>query len=317
VILLGWAKMYHQWGRRGPHWDGERREILELARKACALYPNYRHARNLLAEALQVNGRPEEALSTIEGAIRLRMRTGEEDSTDLAVRGVILYLQGKLEEAERVLLEALERYPGHGVLLNELAIAYERQGRNEEAAREFRALIDGGDGSANRYGHLAVVLNRLGRHEEAAEAAEEALRRLPKNTSAYEDLAFALWKLGRSEEGLEAAEVGIRELPGREHLHLVKGRILGDLGKLEEAAKEYCQELDLRLDDLESHEALGGLLRKRPDLASSPEVQAVGEAIEQRRSAGSCEAFLLETLSLIREHGKEGSGGGAPVPGGK
>jgi tetratricopeptide (TPR) repeat protein len=160
-----------------------------------------------------------------------------------------------------------------------------------------------------------VVLNRLGRHEEAVGAAEEALRRLPRNTSAHEELARALWKRGRSEEALEAAEAGIQALPGKERLYLVKGQILEDLGKLEEAAKAYCLELGLRLDDAESHEALRGLLRKQPGLAPSPEVRGVGEAIEQKGSAGGCEAFLLETLSLIRDLEREAIG--APAPPGK
>ena len=55
-------------------------------------------------------------------------------------------------------------------------------------------------------------------------------------------------------------------------------------------------------------EAIGGLLKARPDLASSREVRAVGDAIERRMSAGSCGAILLEMLSLIRGAGQDASG---------
>jgi serine/threonine protein kinase/thioredoxin-like negative regulator of GroEL len=315
LTMLAWAKMFNQWGRWGPRWDEERREVLELALKAVEIYPNDRHARCLLAEALQVNGRPEEALRTIDEAIRLRLRTGEECYYDLAIQGVILGLQGDIEGAERVLNDGLERYPRNRALTFELARTYELQGRYEEAEREFRALIERGDGMANRFGHLAGVLNRVGRFQEAAEAAEEGLRRLPKNTSAREHLAFALWKLGRSEEALACADAGILELPGRERLHLVKGMVLEDLGRLEEAAKAYSLELDLRLDDAEAHAALGGLLKRRPDLAAVQEVEAVAEAIERRMLSETCGPILLETFSLIREPGK--AGGGAPATAGE
>jgi serine/threonine protein kinase/tetratricopeptide (TPR) repeat protein len=308
LCLLAWAKLQLQWCRWGPRWDAERREILDLARKAKALYPNDRYARCTLAMALQVNGRPEEALKAIEEAVRFRARIGEDIVSDLWVHGVILKRQGKLKEAEGVFLRALERYSGNGLLCEGLARTYEAQGRYEEAAREYRSKIAQGDRSASTLSLLAGVLNRLGQYEEANGLAKEALEGLPRNTSASEELARALWKLGRSEEALEAAEAGIRELPGRENLHFVRGRILEDLGKPEEAAKAYCLELDLRLDHPEAHEALGGLLKRRPDLASTPEVQALGEAIERRKSAGSCKAILVETLSLIREPEKEASG---------
>ncbi|MBN1443526.1 MAG: tetratricopeptide repeat protein, partial [Planctomycetes bacterium] len=316
LFQLCWAKLQLQWHRRGPRWDDERREILEIARKAIDLYPNDRHAKVQLAYALQVNGRPEEALRTIENAVRSTSRISDVLDYDLVVYGVILRLQGKLQKAEEVLLEAVENCPRFKYFFAfELARTYECAGRDEEAEREYRALTAGGGGSANVYGCLAGVLNRLGRYKEAADAAKEALRRLPKNTCAHEELARALWKLGRSEEAIEAADVGIQEIPGREHLYLLKGKIVEDLGKVEEAAKEYCLELDLRLDDPETHEALRGLLKRTPELASIPEVAAVADAIERRVSDGSRDAFVLETLSLIRKSEKEAIG--APAHTGK
>jgi serine/threonine protein kinase/Flp pilus assembly protein TadD len=312
LLLLGWAKIQLQWRRWGARWDGERREILVLAQRTRALYRSDWQAKALLALALQVNGRPEEALSTIEGAIRLRMRIGVENLYNSGVHGVILRLQGDLEGAEKVLLQALERYPKSCLLSHELALTYELMGRYEEAELEYRSLIERGEATAWDYSNLAGILNLFGQYYEAEETAEEALGRFPRNTSASEQLARALWGQDRAEEALEVVEAGIGELPGMERLHLVKGRILEDLGKFQEAAMAYCEELDLRLDDQETHEALGGLLRKWPDLTSLPEVAAIGEAIERRRSEGSCGTRLLETLSLIRERGKEGSGAPAP-----
>ena len=52
--------------------------------------------------------------------------------------------------------------------------------------------------------------------------------------------------------------------------------VLEDLGKVAEAAKACCLELDLRLDGAEAHEALAGLFKARPELASSREVRAEG-----------------------------------------
>ncbi len=88
-----------------------------------------------MAWALITTGRPEDGITSIETAMRLDPRYPSHYSKAL---GVAHFAAGRLEEAARVLANALERNPSAIALAPPLAATYARLGRRKQA----RAALD-------------------------------------------------------------------------------------------------------------------------------------------------------------------------------
>jgi HEAT repeat protein len=115
--------------------QGMHEDALAAAARALALGPNNPEAHLAMAWTLITTGRPEDSITSIETAMRLNPRYPSHYSQAL---GVAHFAAGRLEEAARVLANALERNPLSVELVPPLAAAYARLGRKNEA----RATLD-------------------------------------------------------------------------------------------------------------------------------------------------------------------------------
>ncbi len=129
------TSLAHVAASRSHLFDGRHDDGLAAAARALALGPNDPEAHLAMAWALITTGRPEDGITSIETAMRLNPSYPSHYSQAL---GVAHFAAGRLEEAARVLANALERNPLAIELGPPLAATYARLGRRKEA----RAALD-------------------------------------------------------------------------------------------------------------------------------------------------------------------------------
>jgi tetratricopeptide (TPR) repeat protein len=98
--------------------------------RAVAMAPNSAYVHAYLAFSLECAGRPEEALSLFEKAMRLSPIS---DSTNVAMLGYCYFDMGHYEKAISAFKRFLNLSPGELTTLASLAAAYSILGREEKA----------------------------------------------------------------------------------------------------------------------------------------------------------------------------------------
>lgn len=193
--------------------------------------------------------------------------------TDELERGLALHRQGRLDDAQALYRQALERRP-----------------------EEFRPL------------HLlAMIAWQTNQHELALDLNSQALAVNPHNAAAYNLHGNVLLALGRCETALAHYEKAVAIEPGHAEAHYNRGNALLDAGCHEAAVESFDEAIRLRRDWAEAHGnrglALARLQRHAAAIASFTEAIALhpdaaepyafrGNSLaEQRRISAAVEDF--------------------------
>lgn len=196
--------------------------------------------------------------------------------------GLIKRVQGKAEEAEKLLLEAARGAPADPEAHQNLANLYTVQGRHAEAESAFRAALFGAPTNnvvrlglaraLNSQGKfqlardmvgqclgakrgteelrvLAHALGGMGQHAPALEALEELLRAAPTDKGARFDRAVALRKLKRREEAATELERLVADGLGDANLLLTLGLVYVEIGDVDRAADVFEHGIQKYPDD--------------------------------------------------------------------
>jgi serine/threonine-protein kinase len=262
-------------------------EALRFQATCVALRPRTAGAHYNLGRILVDLGRDEEALKSIETAIALKADYAEAHDA----RGRILARQGKYEEAIKAHRHSFN-LKKRTVPLENLAWALEQQGKYEQAEAVDREAIALDPDDPRPYFGLENVLRKQKRYADAIKVCREILTRLDKARRAglkdrsgwsrdrereaghfaaaegklYNDLAWLLSREKRWDEALEVLATGLRLRPQEAHLYLVRGNILKDMGRLDDAADAYVQAVRCRADYHLAHLNLGLLHAMRGQL---------------------------------------------------
>jgi Flp pilus assembly protein TadD len=130
-------------------------------------------------------GRPEAAIETLRELLRLE----PENASAQNHLGYLLSDLGRdLDEAERLVMRAIEQHPENPFFRDSLGWVYFRKGDYEGAVRELRSAHDGRGEDPVILEHLADALAASGRVREAAEAYRAVLRIRPENAGAARKL---------------------------------------------------------------------------------------------------------------------------------
>lgn len=121
-----------------------------------------------------------------------------------------------------------------------LGIAFERMHADERAEAEFRKDIAIEPDLADNYEQLGTLFLRMERYEDAERSYREALQRDARKPAAYFGLAKIQQQQGKYQEALKAINEALRLAPDHASVHYVRGRILGRLGRREEADVEFA-----------------------------------------------------------------------------
>jgi tetratricopeptide (TPR) repeat protein len=140
-----------------------------------------------------------ELFGDLDGAIELMIsayqRTSPIESEDrawvLSQLGHLYLLQDKLDEAERVLVEAIALFPGYHYALANQAKVHSARGKHSEAADLLRRRYEAAPHPENLF-DLAVALKRAGKREQAKKAFADFERAARAETSGWDNANLQL-----------------------------------------------------------------------------------------------------------------------------
>jgi len=144
----------------------------------------------------------------------------------------------EVSEATAELERALALNPRLPFIHLNLGIAYMRSGEDERAEAEFHQEIAQDPDLADTYDQLGALYSRMQRDEDAQKSYREALKRDAKMSSSYEGLAKLYQKQQKSELALKMIDAALRLEPDIQGGHFLRGRILAQLGRQQEAPVE-------------------------------------------------------------------------------
>lgn len=120
--------------------------------------------------------------------------------------GTALGSQGKYQDSEKELREAVRLEPDYIMARTNLGVTLEHLGMVEEAEQEYREVVRLNPNSAQAHTNLGNVLIKLRRMPEAEAEFHEAIRLAPGFFGAYYNLAVALIRQKRNAEAIKLLE---------------------------------------------------------------------------------------------------------------
>jgi len=229
------ALLYHQ------AFDCHRRGDLAGAERLCeqmlAAKSDYFEALNMLGALRLRQGRHEEALALIEGALKIDRRCVPVISNYADILNALGRWEDALQNYDRLLVLA----PGDAHALNQRGIALRRLGRPADAVRSFdRALLAQPDFPA-ALSNRGAALHDLERFEEAMANYDAALKLDPRNAGTWNNRGLALLKLARLAEALDSFNAGLALQPRHAELLTNRGVALREMDRQDEALASLDQ----------------------------------------------------------------------------
>ena len=223
--------------------DRERKaEAIRALEADVAASPDDPDARRLLGRALNEYGRFEDAVVQLERVVELRR-----DVRGLLELGVAYRAAARIPEAEQSYKEILKLAPGHPIALNNLAsIAFNSYGQTQKALELYRQALKSDPAYLQAYFRLASTLELDGQYQEAYRTYGKVLALEPRSASELEDYDNAIYrlasldiKMGELERALELLSVLLEGNPEHPKGHYALGQALLQLGRTEEAEREF------------------------------------------------------------------------------
>ncbi len=191
-------------------------------------------------------------LDAAEAEVRLRLASDESDAAAGVRLAEILLRKARVEsdaaraiEAERVLKTVLEHEPGEYSALKRLGAVYLSQHRFQQAADVAGRAIAVDPQDAWNYGVLGDAYVELGRYEDGF-AAFDTMVRLRPDAASYARVAYAHELQGRLDAALRHMRMALEATGAQDpeslawH-HAQLGNILFQMGRVDEAAREFAQ----------------------------------------------------------------------------
>jgi tetratricopeptide (TPR) repeat protein len=168
--------------------DGKYEEAIQHYRRAIALRPDWAPPHNNIGTALQAQGLSDQAVAHFERALSLQPDYPRAHFN----LGIALLAQGKSLQAIEQFREALRLEPGNARAHVNLSTALLDVERFKEAADESRAALALESDAADAHNNLGVALASQGALEEAIVHFQQALELLPDFADAKQNLDNAL-----------------------------------------------------------------------------------------------------------------------------
>jgi TolB-like protein/DNA-binding winged helix-turn-helix (wHTH) protein/predicted Zn-dependent protease len=224
-------------------WEGQTDRAFTEAQRVIARDPNSAFGYQALAEVLNTQERPREALAAVDKAIRLDPRN---KVIYLWTRGWSNSMLGRWEEAFSDLKNYLARYPDFILAHAFLAAAYFNLGDRNAALLEnaqVERIIALTPNSAVGYWALSIALELQGKPIEALAAVKKGLSIDPQNRVMHDrQLLFLLsglyHELGRWEESLAVEKRYVLFFPDDIWAHALRGCDYAALGQIDAAKDE-------------------------------------------------------------------------------
>ena len=221
-------------------------DSLTLFTHTIEVYPDQAGAYNALGEALDSQGRTQEAQAYFTEAVR----RAPQDVKANYNYGLTLARQKKYQEAQAQYEKTLTMAPNHAPTLTNLGMILYMQGRTEEAEELYLRALKTTPDFVQAHINLGAALARLGRMDECLEHLETAVRLDPENVMALFNLGLVQARQGRLDEAAGLLEKVTRLSPNEAEAHWHLGLVYLGQGRIDPARRQV--KLLSRLDPLAS-----------------------------------------------------------------
>jgi len=198
-------------------------------------------AQRALAIALHGARRRDEAIPHFEKLVEL-----QPDPRSLLDLALAYNSISRLAEAEATYARLLELSPGNAIALHNLGAIAAKRGEFEKAISLYRQALATDPVYLLAQYHLANALQRAGRYQEAYDAFAAVIDLEPANaaeTALYDDALYRAASLDITMGAHERAAGMLAELlranPDHGSAHYAYGQVLLQLGRIEEARREF------------------------------------------------------------------------------
>lgn len=170
------------------------------------------------------------------------------------------YKQGKVDDAIRSALKAIELEPEHGVTHYNLGNLYAGQGRYDQAQRHFQEAIRIYPNYAAAQSNFGQLIAERGDIESGIQYFRRAIELDPSLSRAHLNLGVALAKQGRIEEAIAPLKEAARLAPESAESRFSLGSVYAAQNKYDEAERWFSETLRVQPDHAPAHQGLAQLL---------------------------------------------------------
>jgi tetratricopeptide (TPR) repeat protein len=170
------------------------------------------------------------------------------------------YKQGRIEEAIRTALKAIELQPDYGVARYNLGNLYAAQSRLDLARTNFQEAIRLFPNYADAYSNFGQLIAERGDIETGIQYFRKAIELDPSLSRAHLNLGVALAKQGRIQEAVPPLHEAVRLAPDSAEARNYLGSLYATQGRYDEAEKFFQDALRVRPDYAQAHQSLAQLL---------------------------------------------------------
>jgi predicted CXXCH cytochrome family protein len=246
-----------------------------------------------LAEALQNNGQPDQALPLYGEAARRSPKSAYAAQK----LGTALRKAGKVQEAADVLRRASVLEPARAVTWHELGLAYQATSRPADAIAAIGEALSLDPELPEAHNNLGVLRLASGDRPGAESDFREAIRARPAYADAHGNLAGLLLAMGRLEDAATEFETALRLRPTDGGIRYNYATLLGRTGRYDEAQRQLEEALRADPSLSDAHLLLADLLmaRQQPRDAAPHYREVLRTAPESPRANLGLGAALLGT----------------------
>ncbi len=237
------------------------REVIRFASAAVALRKESPGGYLLLAAALSVEGRPDEAVPVLRKAIELAPK----HATAHHNLGYVLYRKGDHDEAIAAYRRAIALKPDYASAHNNLGDALKDKGRLDDALVAYRKAVALAPENAFFHNDLGSALRRKGAHDEAIAAHRKSIALKPDHALAHSCLGDVLKDKDRLDEALVAYRKAVELGPENAFYHNDLGLALSTKGQYDEALRHLHRAIELSPRSAVHHNTLGYVLNRKGD----------------------------------------------------
>lgn len=130
--------------------------------------------------------------------------------------GVMLYNEGRIEDAGRHYSKAIRIHPNYAKAHNNLGAILAEAGKHEAAMKHYAKAIRLRPDFADAYANMGASLAKQGKNKRAIEYFQRALEVNPESASIFSNLAVAYYNSGNTNKAIESLKTAIQIDPQNE-----------------------------------------------------------------------------------------------------
>lgn len=227
--------------------------------RALSLNPKSAPAHTAYARYLAASGRPQLAVQECD----LALKADPKYINAIAERGRVCTTFNRPEQAIKEYNRALSLDPTNQVALHYRGRHYTSYGKYALAQNDFDRLLKMKTKNPTILFDAAYNLNKCKKYKRAIKIADQAIAINPYFAALYSAKAVAYYLTKDIDNALKTIETGLTRVANNASLHFNRGCLLGELGRDDEAMKEYKQAIRLDHRFSKAHNNLGNLYKKR------------------------------------------------------